>query len=116
QVGEEAGIVLDARQGELYFARYRRAADGVEVVRAPCVIQPGELGALAPTGLRLFGDSGDEVADAARVHERFAPSASALLELGRVRHAGEGSHPAAQLEPLYLRAFASRSRAKDNSA
>ena len=112
--GEAAAIVLDARQGELYFARYRRASDGVDVLQAPCIVRPGDLPRLVSGDLRLFGEPGIERAAeldtsaTARLCVDRSPSAAALLELGALRHAREGSHSGVQLEPLYLRAFASR--------
>ncbi|HTF91385.1 MAG TPA: tRNA (adenosine(37)-N6)-threonylcarbamoyltransferase complex dimerization subunit type 1 TsaB [Planctomycetota bacterium] len=111
--GAEAAVVQDARGGSLYFAHYRREVDGVLALRAPCLIQPSELEALVPTRLRLFAESGIEQLaqrspDAlAQLSVDRSPYASALLELGLLRHRLEGPHTPAQLEPLYLRAFAS---------
>jgi len=119
--GEEGAVVLDARQGELYFAQYRRATDAIAVIRAPSVILPGELAALVPARSRLFGEPGIERAAAldaaarARLEVEHSPSAAALLELGARKHAREGAHGAEQIEPLYLRAFASRSNARASS-
>ena len=120
-VGEQAAVVLDARQGELYFAHYQREADDVRAIRAPCVLRPEELQALLPVNLRLFGEPGIERAaqlDAERCTSLCldrSPSAAALLELGALRHAREGAHSADQLEPLYLRAFASGSKPRTHS-
>jgi len=112
--GEEAAIVLDARGGELYFARYGRTPEGVTVLHAPCVLAAGDLGLLLPSGSRVFADA--EAARAAGL-ERLAlhiepavPRAGALLALGSRRLAAEGAQDPAQIEPLYLRAFAAKSR------
>jgi tRNA threonylcarbamoyladenosine biosynthesis protein TsaB len=117
-VGEAAAVVLDARQGELYFAHYQRALDGVRVVHAPSVIAPADLPALLTSGPRIFGEPGIELAASldsaarARLCVDRSPTASALLELGVLRHGREGAHSAAQLEPLYLRAFGSSATAR----
>lgn len=112
--GEQAAVLLDARQSACSFAHYRRLEHGIEVLRAPCLVRPAEIAALVGDSLRIFGEPGIETAavldDSARARLRTdcSPSASALLELGLLRHGREGSHTAAQLEPLYLRAFGSR--------
>jgi tRNA A37 threonylcarbamoyladenosine modification protein TsaB len=114
--GEQAAVLLDARQGQLYFARYERAANEIVTLHAPCVTTPAELGALLPEGTPVFGEPG--IADAARLtqaqraHLRVdaVPSARALLELGLARLAHLGAHTPAELEPLYLRAFAAQAR------
>ena len=84
--GAEAATLIDARQGELYFARYRRTDDEVLVVHAPCVIQPGELAALLPPAITIFA------------------------EPGALRLARGGPHAPRDVEPLYLRPFAARTR------
>ncbi len=120
-VGQEAAILLDARQGELYFAHYRRAPASVEVLRAPCVIRPGDLPKVLPANILLFGEPGIEQAAAlgAQEHRQLcldrSPDAASLLELGALRHGREGSHSMEQLEPLYLRAFASRASTRTGS-
>lgn len=114
--GEEGVQLLDARSGELYFARYRRTEDEVEVVVAPIVLKPGELAAHLPVGTPIFGDS--TVAEAAGLdagaRERLVtdatPSAAALLELGGRRLARGAFTDSAELEPLYLRPFAAKTR------
>jgi tRNA threonylcarbamoyladenosine biosynthesis protein TsaB len=114
--GEQAAVLLDARQGQLYFARYERTADEIVTLHAPCVTTPAELGALLPEGTAIFGEPG--IAEAAhltagqRAHLRIdaTPSARALLELGLARLARLGPHSPAELEPLYLRAFAAQAR------
>src|SRR5687768_2638473 len=57
-VGDQAVIVLDARQGGLYFAHYLRAAEGVTVLTPPCVIHPSDLAGLVPAQARIFGEPG----------------------------------------------------------
>ncbi len=112
-VGEEAALVQDARQSAYYFARYRRLESSIEVLTAPCLIRPTELASLVGLKLRVFADPALDLTATlgpdvrARITQGTLPSAAALLELGMLRHAREGSHSATQLEPLYLRAFGS---------
>jgi len=114
-VGEEAATLIDARQGQLYFARHRRLEHEVEVVHPACVITPAELAALLPAGIPIFADASS--AEAAGLDERqrarlrpSIPSALVLLELGALRLARDGAQEAARLEPLYLRPFAASQR------
>lgn len=112
-VGEEAAWVADARQSTYYFAHYRRLESGIEVLKAPCLIRPAELAALVGLKLRIFAEPGLDLSTTlgagvqTRLTQGTLPSAAALLELGMLRLGREGSHSAAQLEPLYLRTFAS---------
>lgn len=114
--GEELIHLLDARQGELYFAHYRRLEDDVQELRAPCVLKPAELGPALLPGIAIFGDA--TVADAAqfgaearsRLWTDRVPRAEAALALGRARLAVLGPMPPAAVEPLYLRPFAAKAR------
>ena len=111
----EAGVLLDARARELYFAHYRRLAGELEVVTAPCVLARDAIGAALPPGLPLFAD--DAALRAAGLEgddtrEILCASAHAehILDLGALRLARSGPMDAAQIEPLYLRAFAAQPR------
>ena len=114
--GEEASVLLDARAGELYFAHYRRTADEVDVLRAPCVLLPGEVAGTLPTGGPIFADA--QAVEAAglspevreRVRLDVAPRAAALLDLGAGRIERSGGQDPREVQPLYLRAFAVRAR------
>ena len=114
--GNDAVFLLDARQGELYFAHYRRSVDGVEVLRAPCVLRPAELADALPADVPILAGPGAADAAAldddarARVIEGRAPRAGALLELGGVRLRERGPQAAETVEPLYLRPFAAKRR------
>ena len=107
--GEQAAVLLDARQGQLYFAHYRRLLQDIEVLQAPCLVRANEVPRIPAA--RWFGDADTARAAALDDLARWqicidrVPLASALLELGRVRFAREGAHSLQQLEPLYLRAF-----------
>jgi tRNA threonylcarbamoyladenosine biosynthesis protein TsaB len=112
--GEEAAVVLDARQGELYFAHYLRTDTGVDVLRAPCVLRPDELVRALPRDAVLLCDP--TVPDIAgitgleRVRTGRVPHASALLELGLARLREHGGQTPEQVAPLYLRPFAAKPR------
>lgn len=111
--GERGTVLLDARQGELYFAAYRRSEAGIEILQAPCLVRPEEVRRSAQPGERWFCDSHTARlaldADAsAKLCIDSVPRAAALLELGMARFAREGGHAPAQIEPLYLRAFGAR--------
>jgi tRNA threonylcarbamoyladenosine biosynthesis protein TsaB len=114
--GREAIALLDARQGELYYAHYRRTADEVEIVRAPCVVTAAELSGILPDVIPIFGD--EAAADAARLTSEqrsrlvreASPRADALLTLGAARLVRIGPQQPSSIEPLYLRPFAARQR------
>lgn len=114
--GEEASVLLDARAGEIYLARYRRGIDDVEVLRAPCVLRPDEVRASLPNDGPIFADSGAVAAAGLpeEVRERLrldvAPRAAALLALGVVRDERGGPQDPREVQPLYLRPFAVRTR------
>ena len=114
--GEEAGVLLDARAGELYFAHYRRTQDEVEVVRAPCVLRPEEVAGSLPRSGPIYADSTgiealgllDGVAERVRLDAK--PHAAGLLKLGAARVERLGAQDPREVQPLYLRAFAVRAR------
>ena len=114
--GAEAAVVLDARSNELYFARYRRTATGVETLHAPCVVSAAELETLLAPRSLVFAD--DDAVRAAGLERRTdlalergaRPRARTALEFGLARLAREGPGALASVEPLYLRAFAAKSR------
>jgi len=120
-VGERAAVLLDARQGELYFARYLRTQEGIEVLQAPCILRPDEVRARLSAEERCFGDAdaaraaGLEAAASARLLAAAVPRASALLELGLMRFAHEGAHTIERIEPLYLRGFGVRRAANEST-
>jgi tRNA threonylcarbamoyladenosine biosynthesis protein TsaB len=115
-VGTEAVLLLDARSGEVYFARYRRSEGGVEVVEAPGVLKPGEVAARLPARVPIFGDAtvaevaGLDAEQRARLVADAVPRAEDLLELGLRRLAEHGPTRPEDLEPLYLRPFAATTR------
>lgn len=110
--GDVGDVLVDARGGQLYHARYRRGSGDTEfeVLAAPRALTPEEsraalgdsvwladaaalaaLGSPVPAGVRLDGDVGVDARD--------------VLRLGLERHRrGEVTAPDA-LAPLYLRGF-----------
>jgi tRNA threonylcarbamoyladenosine biosynthesis protein TsaB len=114
--GQELVLLLDARSGEIYHARYRRTADEVEVLDAPRVVRPADVASLVAGTAPIFGDA--TVADAAKLdaHSRallrtdVVPSAAHLLELGLRRRARGVTQRLEDVEPLYLRPFAASAR------
>jgi tRNA threonylcarbamoyladenosine biosynthesis protein TsaB len=114
--GGEGVYLLDARQGELYFAVYRRTEHDVETLSPPCVLTAAELPRHLPPGTPLFGD--DSVAraaalganDLARLRTDRVPEASTLLRLGLARLTRSGAHQPRDVAPLYLRPFAATAR------
>ena len=114
--GEDGTVLLDARAGEIYLARYRRTADEIEVLRAPCVLAAGEAsGAVEGTG-PVFGDraaleaAGVLGSLATRFRAGARPEARALLALGMRRLERLGATAPSEVAPLYLRPFAVRAR------
>lgn len=120
--GGEASLLLDARQGELYFAHYRRTQAGVEVLHAPCVTTSARLSELLPAQGILLGDptvaaaAGLDEPQTARVRiaDEFEgyPRAAALIELGLCRLAAGDEASKNAPDPLYLRPFAAKPRKK----
>jgi tRNA threonylcarbamoyladenosine biosynthesis protein TsaB len=115
-VGRTAAVVLDARSGELYVALYRREERCVSVLSAPTVARAAELDALLERSALVLTDAeGARAADLARrgdVELMLAapPDADALLTLGQHKLALHGADDARAVAPLYLRAFAAKSR------
>lgn len=116
--GETGAVVLDARQGEIYFAVYRRLDSEIEVLDTPTVLLPSAVEARIPRAARIFADASAarvvELDDATRARLTLdrAPSAEALLALGSLRLARGLEQAPASVEPLYLRPFTSGSSRK----
>lgn len=104
--GETAAVVLDARAGHWYFARYQRALQALVELVPPVALEPRELARRLEPGESVFADAGFGrgigVEEAAFRRRTFQPRARGVLELGLVRHAEHGPTPLDALEPLYL--------------
>ena len=109
--GESASVAFDARAGRFYHARYRRTAQGLEVLAPPAALRAAELAECCAPGGRILAHAGlAEAAGlapgvAARIESTARPSARALLALGRARVERGELHAAQALEPLYLGEF-----------
>lgn len=115
--GESGVVLLDARAGELYVARYRAGAGGLEIHTAPCVRRAGELHDVLDGADRVFAD--EAALKAAALDRRALPPitppdtrAEQTLDLGLEHLRAHGSHAPNAIEPLYLRAFAAARRAR----
>jgi tRNA threonylcarbamoyl adenosine modification protein YeaZ len=114
--GQSMVLLLDARSGEIYYAKYRRGEDEVLVLDPPRVVKPAEVGPLVTGDLPIFGDesvataAGLDAAARSRLRTDLAPRAAVLLDLGARRIARGITTPLDRLEPLYLRAFAASKR------
>lgn len=106
--------VIDARRGEVFWARYRQVPGGVQRISPFSVDRPADVaGELAATGeeVLLLGDGVHryreafvdidraEIADAGFAH----PSAGPLVQLAHARALREDWVNHWEIEPLYLR-------------
>jgi tRNA threonylcarbamoyladenosine biosynthesis protein TsaB len=96
--------LLDARMGEVYFARYERiGADWTEhappALGRPEAVEIPAGWTLAGNALALFADRLPQAPPGIAV----LPTAAALLRLAPAGLAGAAAHPAARALPLYIR-------------
>jgi len=110
--GERGSVVLDARAGAYYFARYERLSGEVRELAPLAALGREELDAHLVDGEPLFCDESTADAIGRRSHSPAAPEASALLQLGKRRLQENGPQEASTLEPLYLRPFVPPARRK----
>jgi tRNA threonylcarbamoyladenosine biosynthesis protein TsaB len=102
--------VVDAKRGQVYAARYERAANQLRRALDPCILTPAELRAVVPTPVYVMGDAvRTHAADFERPGYSLAPEeswrirASVVARLGlALFRAGRRDDPPA-LEPIYLR-------------
>jgi tRNA threonylcarbamoyladenosine biosynthesis protein TsaB len=119
-LAQTATVLLDARQGELYVARYLRGESGVMALLPPAVVPAGDVSSAPPADELILAD--DAALRAAglealreREPERFRrawPTAAHVLAIGAERLARFGAQDPSQVEPLYLRAFRATTRAR----
>ena len=112
--GEEAMVVVDARAGAFYHARYARdEGDALRVVAAPAVTPAAALRDALVAGAILIASEATldalELTGDPRARD-FAPRAGALARRGAARLASDGPSARESIEPLYLRAFAAKRR------
>ncbi len=105
--GQEGTVLLDARGGRIYHARYRRTAADLEVLDPPSAVSAADLSRhlLAPGP--IFGEEALrralelEPGTLARLSTGDGPQARGVLALGRA----QGTRARAPVEPLYLLEF-----------
>lgn len=112
--GDEAVVLLDARQGALYHARYRREPEDVLELDPPSALEPAEAARRTPRDALLIAEPSALASAGLESHPRartgLVPRASALLALGARRLAALGGQDPRAVRPLYLRAFQARAR------
>jgi tRNA threonylcarbamoyladenosine biosynthesis protein TsaB len=110
----EIVAVVDARRGEVFYARYRPTPGGVQRLGDPLVASPDDLRAdleATDSDYLIVGDGGlryaDELAGIVRVEiaEQYLahPNAGSLVQLAHAKAIREDFVQPWQLEPLYLR-------------
>ena len=110
----EIVAVIDARRGEVFYARYRPTPGGVQRLGDPLVASPDDLRAdleATDSDYLVVGDGGlryaDELAGIVRVEiaEQYLahPNAGSLVQLAHAKAIREDFVQPWQLEPLYLR-------------
>ncbi|MDP6837707.1 MAG: tRNA (adenosine(37)-N6)-threonylcarbamoyltransferase complex dimerization subunit type 1 TsaB [Planctomycetota bacterium] len=116
QAGAECVHLLDARAGQLTYARYRRLPADIRVITDPKVVEPAELTSSMFTGTALFADestlaAADHAAlDSATSISAAPPRADHLLALDCSRRSCGQSLASSSIAPLYLRPYAARIR------
>lgn len=116
--GQEVDLLADAYRGEVYHARYRRTASGVEELRAPRVLSREDARSAVPDGGLLIGEPGLCAGRPRVLAESIRPRASDLIRLlhGITRSDPRGELPLPPPVPLYLRAAARRAAKKTQRA
>jgi len=114
---EEGTLVADAHAGALYLARYMRTGNGLQTLEQPGVAPPQELLTSVDWERgQIFADAksvqllGLEETSEERLRVDVKPRADALLDLGMRRFEESGPSAPDDIQPLYLRPFASKPR------
>jgi tRNA threonylcarbamoyladenosine biosynthesis protein TsaB len=108
---EQALACLDARMGEVYWGRARRAADGLTMLEAEGLARPEDVPALAAGvravgaghGFRAYPALGARFAGLEAVYPELLPDAVAIARLAAREVAAGRTLAAAEVEPVYLR-------------
>lgn len=111
---ETGDLVIDARGGSLYHARFHRTEEGVETLIPPRLVPSEELSNLLDESSIVFLDEALKSMAGARESQRLvigaSPRASSLLELAAKRLEKGSSDSLSDVLPLYLRPFEGRVR------
>lgn len=110
----EIVAVIDARRGEVFYARYRPTPGGVQRLGDPVVASPDDLRAdleASDTDYLIVGDGGLRYAEEidgliqVEIAEQYLayPNAASLVQLAHAKAIREDFVQPWQLEPLYLR-------------
>lgn len=123
--GEDLGVVMDARMGEAYAARYRHGPQGWQVQMAPGLWSPEALNrewaphppaACTGSGLQPFAAVLQQACPPDRHQPEGHDRASALLTLAEQAVAQCPGVPADQALPLYLRDKVAQTTAERQAA
>jgi len=120
--GEEGTVVLDARAGRFYHARYRRVERGLVVLDPPATCAAHELAERCARARVVLGSpelaasAGLVLPSGTELRTDAPPRASALLELARARRSAGELGPQNALEPLYLAGFGRAGRGEPGRA
>jgi tRNA threonylcarbamoyladenosine biosynthesis protein TsaB len=102
----------DARMGEIYWAVFRKEADGaMQPLSAEFVSLPENVGLGAPAATHAAGNAigacpalADRLAiNGVRVHRGIYPRADAVARLGAALLAAGAGVPAEEAQPVYIR-------------
>ena len=112
--GEHGDLVLDARGGGLYHARYSRSQAGVSSLISPRVVPSEELDNILCDSSIAFLDQSLEVRAKTRAELQLifglVPSAESILALAQQRIQNTDLGENEPILPLYLRPFEGRIR------
>jgi len=112
--GERGDLLIDARGGALYHARFSRTEAGVESLIAPRVVPAESLSELILESSVLFLDEALKSAVTEREDQRViigsAPRARSILTLASGRLEDKTPVDLSSVLPLYLRPFEGRIR------
>lgn len=110
--GETVLACNDARMGEIYWAVFRKEADGaMQPLSAEFVSLPENVGLGAPAATHAAGNAigacpalADRLAiNGVRVHRGIYPRADAVARLGAALLAAGAGVPAEEAQPVYIR-------------
>jgi len=101
----EGYAMLDARRGEVYARRVRRAGGAVEALAEALVLAPADAAALAADAAFVVGNAGTLLGQlGAPLEERAGPTPAGLAQAARSRLAGAWRDERLDLVPRYGRA------------